>query len=162
MFSSTTPITFAADQTVTDSVTGAVSFVDTTNVTRTGDENIDYTGTSDAFQALIALRDDLRNTRGLGQHDQILALSADLADLDRVHNHLLETVGTQSATLQSLESLDSHLKDLQLNAKKTASELGDVDMSDLVVKLQTYQNMLQLSLASFSRIMDQNLLDFLR
>ena len=65
------------------------------------------------------------------------------------------------ASLQSLQSLQGHLQDLQLNAKKTASALGDVDMTQLVVNLQAYQNMLQLSLASFSRITSQNLLDFL-
>jgi flagellin-like hook-associated protein FlgL len=79
-----------------------------------------------------------------------------------VHTHILGVVGTQSATLQNLESLQSHLQDLQLNAKKTSSELGDADLSDLVIKLQSYQNMLQLSYASFARIIDQNILDFLK
>jgi flagellin-like hook-associated protein FlgL len=158
----TTPITFAADQSVTDSVTGKVTFVDTTNVQRTGKEDVNYPGTYDAFQALMALRDDLRNTRGLSQHDQIQAISADMGEIDRMHTSILNTVGSQSATLQNMQSLQSHLQDLQLNAKQTASDLGDADMSDIVVKLQSYQNMLQLSFASFSRIIDQNLLDFLK
>jgi flagellar hook-associated protein 3 len=158
----TTPITFAGNQSVTDSVTGKVTFVDTTNVLRTGTEEVNYPGTFDAFQALIALRDDLRNTRQLSEHDQIQAISADMNELDRVHTHILGVVGTQSATLQNLESLQSHLQDLQLNAKKTSSELGDADLSDLVIKLQSYQNMLQLSYASFARIIDQNILDFLK
>ena len=155
-----TPLTFAADQSVTDS-SGKLTLVDTSNVVRTGNEDVTYAGTADAFQSLIALRDDLRNTRNLSASDQIKALSGDLTDLDRVHTNVLTTVGAQSATLQSLQSLQGHLQDLQLNAQKTASALGDVDMSQLVVNLQAYQNQLQLSLATFSRIVDQNLLSFL-
>lgn len=157
----TIPLTFAADQSVTDGA-GKITHVDTTNVERTGSEAVNYPGTYDAFQSLIALRDDLRNTRQLSEHDQIQALSGNLAEVTRAHTNVLTTVGAQSATLESLQSLQSHLGDLQLNARQTASDLGDVDMTELVVKLQAYQNMLQLSLATFSRIVDQNLLDFLR
>lgn len=158
----TVPLTYAPDQMVADSATGKVTFVDTSGVTRTGIEKVAYAGTADAFQALIALRDDLRNTRHLSDQDRIQAISANLDDLNRVHNNVLATVGGQSATLHSLESLKGHLQDLQLNARKAASDLGDVDMSELVVKLQANQNMLQLSLAAFARIVGQNLLDFLR
>jgi flagellar hook-associated protein 3 FlgL len=156
-----TPITFTANQAVTDGATGQVTNVNTTGVTRTGVEAVNHPGTYDAFQAIMALRDDLRNTRQLSSQDQINAISADIAEIDRAHTNVLTTVGAQSATLQSLQSLQSNLQDLQLNAQKTASNLGDVDMTDLVVKLQAYQNMLQLSLGTFSRIVDQNLLNFL-
>jgi len=40
--------------------------------------------------------------------------------------------------------------------------LAHLDLSEVVLKLQTFQNMLQLSFATFSRIVDQTLLDFLR
>jgi len=158
---SSVPLSFAADQSVTDGATGKITYVDTTNVTRTVRKACAIPARPTRSQSLIALRDDLRNSRHLSEHDQILAISGDLADLDRTHTNVLAAVGAQSSTLQSLQSLQGHLQDLQLNAQKTASELGDADMGELVVKLQAYQNMLQLSFATFSRIVDQNLLDFL-
>lgn len=157
-----TPITFTGDQTVASSIDGTITFVNTTAVERTGTEQVAYPGTLDAFQSLMALRDALRNTRQLPEDQRLETLSGQVTDLTRIHTNILDTVGQQSATLENLQSLQSHLQDLQLNARKTASDLGNVDMSELVVKLQSYQNMLQLSLMTFSRIVDQNLLDFLR
>jgi flagellin-like hook-associated protein FlgL len=58
--------------------------------------------------------------------------------------------------------LQTQLEDLQTAAKSAVSELGDVSATDLVVKLQSHQQMLELSLAVFARINDQSLLDFLR
>ena len=63
--------------------------------------------------------------------------------------------------MQELESLGTHLTDLQFSAKTTGSQLGYIDMSEVVIKLQSLQNMMQLSFATFARIIDQNLLDFL-
>ena len=158
----TTPITFAANQGIVNSDDGTVTYIDSTSITRAGDEGIDHPGTSDAFQALIALRDDLRNTRGLSGHGQIEAISRNIDELQRVHGNILQTLGEQSASLQGLDSLQKHLEDLQLSAKQTAADLGGVDLSEIVVNLQAYQNMLQLSLATFARLADQSLLDFLR
>lgn len=157
-----TPVTFASDQFATDGATGKTTFVDTTNVKRVGSERIDYAGAYDSFQALIALRDDLRNTNNLSHTDQIQAVANHIGEIDRAQNKLLDKVGQQSATLSTLDSLDSHLQDLQLTVKQTVSDLQDADMTDIVVKMQAYNQMLQLSLASYARIIDTNLLDFLK
>ncbi len=58
--------------------------------------------------------------------------------------------------------MQTHLQTLQLSAQTTASNVGDVNMAELVVKLQSYHNMLQMSLATFSKIIDQNLLNYLQ
>jgi flagellar hook-associated protein 3 FlgL len=157
-----TPITFAANQAVTDSTTGAVTFVDTTNIQRTGNESVAQPGTYDAFQALIALRDDLNNVNGLSPTDQIQAISSRIADLDNVSTHIDATLGAQSATLQSLSSLSSHLQNLQLSTQETISTVGDADVTNVVVQLQTYQQELQLSLMAFSKISSVSLLNFLQ
>jgi len=157
----TTPITFSASQMITNSASGKVTFVDTASVKRTGREVVEYPGTYDAFQSLVALRDSLRNTSNLSQTDQIAAISKHIGELERVHNRILDTVGAQSASLSSLESLQTHLEDLKLNAQKTASDIGNADIADIVVKLQSYEQMLQLTLAAYARITSQSLLDFL-
>jgi flagellar hook-associated protein 3 FlgL len=157
-----TPITFAPNQTVTDSTTGAVTFVDTTNVQRIGNESVSQPGTYDAFQVLIALRDDLNNVGNLPSADQIQAISSRIADLDNVSTHIDATLGTQSATLQSLTSLQSHLQDLQLSTKETISTVGDADVTDVVVKMQAYEQQLQLSLMAFAKISSTSLLNYLQ
>ena len=157
-----TPLTFAANQSATDSATGAVTFVDTSNVKRAGTEVVQYPGTSDAFQALISLRDDLNNVNHLSGADQLKALTGHIAELDNVSAHVLTTLGQQSASLQSLSSLQAHLQALQLSANETIGTVGSADITDVVVKLQSYEQLLQLSLASFAQINSISLLNYLK
>lgn len=156
----TTPITFTANQQVVDSRTGAVTNVATTDVRRTGDESLDYRGSSDAFQTLMTLRDTLRDPT-LNDTERSQRISAQIAELDRVRSAILGAVGEQSVQLQGLDSLENHVQDLKITTQKVISELGDVDLSELVVNLQSQQQLLQLSLASISRVLGQSLLDYL-
>ena len=157
-----TPMTFAANDIAKDSRTGLVTFVDTTNMKRTGKEIVDHAGAYDAFQTLMALRDDLRNVHQLSQKDQIDAISRHIGEIDRSRNSDLDTVGKQSAALASLDSVESHLNDIQLTIKKNVGTLKSVDLADAVVKLQSFSQMLQLSLSTYAKVVNQNLLDFLR
>ncbi len=157
-----TAITFDSNQPVTDSETGQIIYVDTSAIKRTGTEIVDHPGTSDAFQSLITLRDRLRNVGNLSPNDQIKAISSQIGELENVHQNILSAMGQQSASLQTLDVLQSHLQDMQTAAKKNVSELGDIDLSQVVVNLQVYQQKLQMSLATFARINGQSLLDFLR
>ncbi len=159
---STIPINFSSNQIVTNSTTGLVTNVNSTAIRRTGTNALDYRGTYDAFQILMGLRDDLRNTRGLTEAQRVDSLSQRLAELDRVRNGILNTVGEQAASLQNLEALESRLGDLQLEARKLTTELESADISDVVINLQAQENLLRLTLASASRLLENNLLDFLR
>ncbi len=117
-------------------------------------------GNYDAFQTLMALRDTLRNT-SLSDHDQSLALSNLAADIDRVNGTVQQAAGEQSAMLQGLDQLQSHLQDMQLSTKTLVSNLGGADLAQVVVQMQEQQTMLQLSLYGFARTLQQSLLDFL-
>jgi flagellar hook-associated protein 3 FlgL len=155
-------INFAANQIVTDGATGAVTNVNSIGIRRTGTEGLDYTGTYDTFEVLIALRDDLRNTRGLDSTAQIESISARVGELERVHRGLLNAVGEQSVALENLDSLQTRIEDVRLETQKLTSELESADVSEAVLGLQNQQSMLQLTFASAARIFDQSLLDFLR
>jgi flagellar hook-associated protein 3 FlgL len=157
-----TAIDFSSNQTVTFGTSGAVTNVDSSNIRVTGSEHIDYGGSYDAFQLLIALRDDLRNTRGLTDAERSEQLSARLGEFDRVRNNVLQVLGQQSATLQSLESLEKRVQDIQLETTKQTSDLESADISQVVLSLQEHQNLLQLTLASTARLMSESLLDFLK
>ncbi|HLJ96551.1 MAG TPA: flagellar hook-associated protein FlgL [Gemmataceae bacterium] len=156
------PINFSSNQVVTNGTTGAITNVNSTNIQSTGTASLDYTGTYDAFQVLQALRDDLRNTRGLSEADQMQSISQRLAELDRVRTNILQVVGAQSADLQNLQGLQSHLDSMQLQTRQLTSNTEDADISQVVVNLQSQQNLLQLTLAATSKIFQQNLADFLK
>jgi flagellar hook-associated protein 3 len=159
---SSVAINFSANQVVTDSVTGAVTNVDSVNIRRTGAARLDYTGTYDAFQILMALRDDLRNTRGLTQTELLEVISGRLTELDRVRDTVLDVVGEQSASLQHMDNLENHVRDVQLSAQQLISDLEDADISEIVVRLQANENLLRLTLATAARLQEQTFLDFMQ
>ena len=158
----TVPINFTANQVVTNSQTGAITNVNSQNITRTGSADLNYAGTLDAFQALMALRDDLRNARGLTAAQQAQSISNRLTDLDHASNGILQAVGEQSASLQNLDAMETRLKGVQLDTKKLIGEQEGADISQVVIGLSQQQNLLQLTLAASAKIFSQNLLDYLR
>jgi flagellar hook-associated protein 3 len=158
----TAPIDFSANQVVTDSATGAVTNVNSSNIRGTGTALIDRQGAYDAFQSLMQLRDELRNVNGLPEQQQLDAVSNSVAELDRVGTNVSNALGAQSASLQSLDTIESHMQSVQLNTKTQISNLQNVDLSQIIIQLQAQQNQLQLTLAASARLFDQSLLDFLR
>ncbi len=155
------PIDWSANQVVSNSATGAVTNVDSTSIRRTGTDNLTYSGTFDAFQALIALRDDLRNTRSLTGVQQAQAISQDMGELDRVQSGLSTAEGEQSASLQSLQATQNQLNQVQLDTQKRITELQAADLTQVVLGLQSQQNLLQLTLASTARLLGQSILNYL-
>lgn len=156
------PLTFSANQQVIHGATGAVTNVNTTAVRRAGVESVEYQGTGDVFQTLIALRDDLRNVRGLTESQQIETLSRRIAEVDRVRSSILDVVGEQGVSLQNLEGLETRAQDVQLELRKLTTDLEGVDLTEVVLDLRAQENLLQLTLAASARLFDQSLLDFIR
>ncbi len=116
----------------------------------------------DAFQSLITLRDDLNNVNNLSGTDQIKAISSQISNLDNANTQVMNVIGQQSATLQSLSGLQTQLQNVQLSTKETISTVGGADIAGVVVKLQTYEQQLQLSLESFAQIHSISLLNYLK
>ena len=159
----TVPITYTSNQEVTNGTTGAVTNVDSTGISSTGNEQVEYPGTYDAFQALIALRDDLLNTTAKNASQQIAAIGSTIPELARIGNSVLTNVGQQSASLQYLQGQQTSFQALQLSAQQLTTNLQSADIPTVIVQLQEQQNQLQLTLASTAQILQQtNLLDFLK
>jgi len=85
-----------------------------------------------------------------------------LSELNRVHEGILNVVGQQSADLQNLQSLGNQLSQVKLNTQQRITDLQGADVAQVVVGLQSQQNLLQLTLASTARVFDQSLLNFLQ
>ncbi len=159
---SETAIDFSTNQIVTHNGTGAVTNIDSSAIRRAGSDRLEYTGTADAFQALVQLRDDLRNTRELSSDEWHDSIGRRLEDIDRVRDHLLLVVGGQSVSLENLDALENRVSEMQLATRQIISELESTDISQAAIELQNEQNLLQFSMASTVAVMDISLLDFLR
>ena len=156
-------IDFSANQQVISSTTGEVTYVDTSQVRKAGDESVEYAGTAGMFDALINLRDDLRNTRGLDDGALSDAFARRLDDLDRVRDDIMRAVGEQSVALENLDALQIRTEDLQLEVRSVISDLESADISEVVLRLQQQENLLQFTYATTASILgNTNLLNFLR
>jgi flagellin-like hook-associated protein FlgL len=158
----TTAIDFSASQTIVDSTTGKQTHIDTRDVRSTGDDYLEFPGTSDVFQVLFELSQDLRGTRDLSDVELAESLDRRVGDLDRLSDHVLEVLGKQAASLQTLNELDNRVIDLQLETETRLSELAATDIPATVLRLQNDQNLLEFTYAVTAQISSTNLLDFLR
>src|SRR6185437_2425401 len=127
----TTPINFSGNQVVTNSQTGDVTNIDSTNIRQTGSDDINNAGAYDVFQILTTLRDTLRNSQNLPPSQQATAVSQTLQELDRVHTSVLTVVGQQSASLSNLQAVDQHIQDVQLQTKQQIGNVQGADISQV-------------------------------
>ncbi len=156
-----TPISFAANEVVTDSRNGAVVNLDTSKINRVGTDQLEFPGTNDVFNTVRSLRDDLLNTRNLSTSDRATALNRRLGDLERVHANLLDIIGVQSVSLEQIERLQNRTEELQLSGKIQYSDTVSADITESVTRLQELTNLQQFTMAAVSQLMTPNLLNYI-
>ena len=156
-----TAIDFSSNQIIIDSTTGQVTNVDSTGIMRTGVEYIDYSGTSDAFSVLAELSSDLRNQRNLNRDQISDSLVRREQDIERHAERIINTVGEQSSTLESIEALSNRNRAFRLEIATVVDEVEGADMTEVIVQLQQQQNLLQFSYAISSSMLSQSILQFL-
>lgn len=155
------PIDFTANQAVTDSVSGRITYVDTTAVARAGDVHVTYSGTAGLFDTLIGLRDELRNARGATTASQIAAVERGIEDLDRVHQSVLESLSNLGARSARLELVQSRLDELRVGTEERLEEVAGIDLPTAISELQQQQSALEIALQLGARLEQPTLLDFL-
>ena len=156
------PIDFSANQVVTDGTSGAMTNVDSSLIRQAGKEQLDYRGTADVFQTLIALRDTIRNSQGLSAADRSKALGNGIADLDRISKGVIEAMGSQSVQAEYLTKLQERTADVQLELQKTNDNLESVDVAGTIADLKKQENLYQMSLQLVARMNSLSLADFLK
>ena len=159
---SSAAISFAANESVTDSRDGSVFNVDSTSVTRTGIDHVEFPGTTDIFSAVRALRDDLLNTRGLENSALAESFSRRQIDINRIQNHVLDVVGMQSVSMEQLDRLKTRTDDLTLAERIEYSDTVSADVSAAVLRLQELTNLQQFTMASIGRLLTPSLLNYLQ
>jgi len=158
----TQPITFTDSETITIPANGTVVHFDTTTLKKTGEDSVEFPGTTDAFQVMMALRDDLRNTRDLTGDQLHAAFSRRLGDIERIENHLLDEIGVQGVALQQMERLEIRTEDQELEQKIKYGETVNADLAEAAVRMQELLNLQQFTMASISKVFSQNLLQFIQ
>jgi flagellar hook-associated protein 3 FlgL len=155
------PIDFTGAQMVTDSATGEVIFVDSTEIRRTGTELIDHYGRYDAFQLLAVLAEDLRAAAGRTSSLNQTLFGRHLRELDRIREHLLDVVGERSAALETLAGLKNRSDATTLELARLLEHVEGADIAEVIVQLRAQEASLQLALGATARLLDLSLLDFL-
>lgn len=109
------------------------------NAFRVFDEILDHLDNND----LAALREDM---------DKIMELS------DRLGKAWAEV----GARTNRFELVKERIEDQLVSLKELRSQVGDVDMADVLIQLQQRENVLQASLAVGARVMQVSLVDYIR
>jgi flagellin-like hook-associated protein FlgL len=157
-----TPITYDTSQQIIDSRDGSVVNIDTTGVSKAGSDRLEFPGTSDVFNVLRELRDDLLNSRGLSPSEQNEALNRRLSDVERIQDHLLNIVGVQSVTLEQIDRLASRTEDLKLAEKVNYSDNISADVAQAALRLQELNNLQQYTMAAVGQLLTPNLLNYIQ
>jgi flagellar hook-associated protein 3 FlgL len=158
----TEPIDFSSGQTITDSTTGRFVPIDSSKISRAGDDYLEFPGTSDAFQIVYELVQDLRNTRNLDGEQLAASLDRRLGELSNMSDHVLNVMGQQSASLQTLRQLEFRIQDLELETETQLNNIQSTDIAETVLRLQNEQTLLEYTYAITAEISSIGLIDFLR
>lgn len=159
---SQTPIDFSANQSVIDSNTGNFVTLNTINVFKVGSNRLEFPGTSNAFEVLYELTEDLRNTREFSNQEIATALDRRLGELDAFSGQALHYLGEQATSLSALETLQFRIEDLELSVESQLSDLQATNIPEAVLRLENSQALLQYTYSVSARISSLGLLDFLR
>ncbi|MDA7918325.1 flagellar hook-associated protein FlgL [Mariniblastus sp.] len=155
-------IDFSASQTIVDSTSGGQAHIDTRQITRSGTDYLEFPGTANAFQVLHELAQDLRNNRDMSNADYGSALDRRIGELGEMADHILVTMGRQSASLQSLEELEYRIEDIELEVETQLSNVKSTDIPETVLRLQNEQSLLEFTYSVTAQITSTSLLNFLR
>lgn len=158
----TIPIQFTGNQVVVDGGSGATTNVNTTNIRRAGVETVDYKGTSDLFQTLIALRDELVNYSKAPASARDLSIQSRVRELNRNFENATNALAKVGSRVQATDSARSRLGEIRDQVDSLLSNLEDTDFASVVVDYNRSQIALQLAQAAGARLMQTNFLSFLQ
>ncbi len=139
---------------------GLISPNQTVDTKHVGSQVFQKSG-ADAFAALIALRDTLRDA-SLTDQQRSAALSQQVGTVDAARNGLAESTGEQAAALASIQAIGFRVSDLKLSADTRSSDLESTDYAAAVVQLREQDNAFQATLAISAKLFQTSLIDFLR
>lgn len=154
------PIDFSTNQALTDSETGAVTYVDSSAVSQAGTASVTYPGTNDAFEVLRQLEQDLLALKQ-GGTAAVGRIGARIEELELISDRVLEAAGLNAVRIQELTRVEQRAQDLQLEHARVSAEVGATDVATAALELQEAQSLLEYTLAASSRIFDFSVVNYL-
>jgi len=149
------------NQAVTDSRTGRVLYVDTTQITATGSELVRVPGTYDVFNTLISLRDILVNDRGLSKQDLLGYVNECVAAVEEVRSLLVQADVSTGSKIGFLSTLNDTIENMQFDTEDEANGLQEADIAQISIDLSRRQILYQMSLSVAGNLMSMSLLDYI-
>jgi flagellar hook-associated protein 3 len=146
---------------VTDSRTGKILYVNTTEINSTGTELVSVPGTYDIFNTLISIRDMLKNERGLSDAQLKELQENSLTALDEVNELLVQAEVSVGSKTGFLEKLKDSLDKLKFDTEDQATVIQQADVAQIAVDLSRREILYQMSLSIAGKLMSVSLLDFL-
>jgi flagellar hook-associated protein 3 FlgL len=143
-----------------DNGRGQVGAGETVDTFYAGDRIFQQPG-NDVFQALIGLRDQLRDP-SLNPTQRSDALTQSISTIQNAQNTILGAIGDQSSGLELMQSLSTRMDDMKLAVQSRTSDLESTDVADAIVRLKEMDTMYQATLGLTSHVFSTNLTDFLK
>jgi len=156
---STSAIDFSSSQLIEDTATGKFTHINSSGITSAGSEYLSYSGTFSLFDVLIGIRDDLKNTRGLSENDQLKSISSRIAELDNVHENALSALTEFGGRSLRLEMTQTRLDDFDIKLQGIVAETEETDMTEAIMYLEMANQSLQLAQAVTGQILNSTLLN---
>jgi flagellar hook-associated protein 3 FlgL len=147
---------------VTDSRTGKILYVDTTEINSTGTDLVSIPGTYDIFNALISIRDMLKNERGLPDAQLRELYGNSLNVLGETNELMVQAEVFVGSKIGFLDNLKKSLQKLKYDAEDESTLLQEADITQIAIDLSRREVLYQLSLSVAGKLMSVSLLDFLR
>ncbi|MFC1781255.1 flagellar hook-associated protein FlgL [Planctomycetota bacterium] len=146
---------------LTNSETGEILYVDTTEIQSTGIGLVMAKGTYDIFGMLIGIRDILRNENNLPEAQLRELQNASLASLEEINNLLVQAEVTTGSKIGFLDNLNENLTNLKYNAEDENVRLQQADIAQIAIDLSRQEVLYQMSLSVAGKLMSMSLLDFI-
>ncbi|MFH2002627.1 MAG: flagellar hook-associated protein FlgL [Planctomycetota bacterium] len=156
--STTHAIDFSSNQTLPNPADGTVTNIDSSGIVRTGEEHLAYSGTFDIFQVLAAIRDDLYNTDGLSEPEQLASISARLTELTNAHEDVLASLSDLGGRSARLDMMSFRLEEYDLKIQSLTAGIEDADVTEAIMDLQMANQGMQLAQSVIAAIMQSSIL----
>jgi flagellar hook-associated protein 3 FlgL len=129
---------------------------------RTGEEEVKFNGTFDAFTTLITLRDLLRNEQGLPGNVVRDRIAQMLVEVDGAHDSVLDGLRELGFRSSSMDVLQNRVEGLRVSRAESLSLVEDSDIAESILKLQQQDLAYQAALQVSARVVQLSLQGFLR
>jgi flagellar hook-associated protein 3 FlgL len=146
------------NQTVTDSRTGQVLYVNTSAIAKVGTDLVQVSGTADVFNTLINIRDAILS--GNSEKVAQLQMKADTIFTESQQSIVKSSTWT-GAKINGLTSLKDSLQRISDDSEDRTAELQDADIAQVSIDLARYQLLYQMSMQVAAKALSKSLLDFI-